>query len=55
MKEDLSIARDNILSLQDENRQLKKDLGIEVKDSIEVYMVARVFDENLINLLLFCL
>jgi len=37
MKEDLSIAKNNILSLQDENRQLKKELGIEVKDANEVY------------------
>ncbi|CAD6235676.1 GSCOCG00007965001-RA-CDS [Cotesia congregata] len=29
MKEDLSIARNNILSIQEENRQLKKELGIE--------------------------
>jgi cell shape-determining protein MreC len=36
MKEDLSIAKNNILSLQDENRQLKKELGIEVKDTNEV-------------------
>ncbi|EZA52929.1 RUN and FYVE domain-containing protein [Ooceraea biroi] len=35
MKEDLSIAKNNILSLQDENRQLKKELGIEVKDANE--------------------
>ncbi|KAH0950466.1 hypothetical protein HN011_008234 [Eciton burchellii] len=35
MKEDLSIAKNNILSLQDENRQLKKELGIEVKDTNE--------------------
>ncbi|KAL0134169.1 hypothetical protein PUN28_001182 [Cardiocondyla obscurior] len=35
MKEDLAIARNNILSLQDENRQLKKELGIEVKDANE--------------------
>lgn len=36
MKEDLAIAKNNILSLQDENRQLKKELGIEVKDANEV-------------------
>ncbi|XP_078036743.1 RUN and FYVE domain-containing protein 2 isoform X2 [Augochlora pura] len=36
MKEDLSIAKNNILSLHEENRQLKKDLGIEVKDTNEV-------------------
>ncbi|XP_011878410.1 PREDICTED: RUN and FYVE domain-containing protein 2 isoform X1 [Vollenhovia emeryi] len=35
MKEDLAIAKNNILSLQDENRQLKKELGIEVKDANE--------------------
>ncbi|CAG5075789.1 Similar to Rufy2: RUN and FYVE domain-containing protein 2 (Mus musculus) [Cotesia congregata] len=35
MKEDLSIARNNILSIQEENRQLKKELGIEVKDTVE--------------------
>ncbi|XP_078036744.1 protein RUFY3 isoform X3 [Augochlora pura] len=35
MKEDLSIAKNNILSLHEENRQLKKDLGIEVKDTNE--------------------
>ncbi|XP_020278626.1 RUN and FYVE domain-containing protein 2 isoform X1 [Pseudomyrmex gracilis] len=35
MKEDLSIAKNNILSLQEENRQLKKELGIEVKDANE--------------------
>jgi len=39
MKEDLAIAKNNILSLQDENRQLKKELGIEVKDANEVYVV----------------
>lgn len=38
MKEDLSIAKNNILSLQEENRQLKKELGIEVKDANEVYI-----------------
>jgi len=37
MKEDLAIAKNNILSLQEENRQLKKELGIEVKDANEVY------------------
>lgn len=36
MKEDLSIARNNILSIQEENRQLKKELGIEIKDHAEV-------------------
>ncbi|XP_057325171.1 RUN and FYVE domain-containing protein 2 isoform X2 [Microplitis mediator] len=35
MKEDLSIARNNILSIQEENRQLKKELGIEIKDHVE--------------------
>ncbi|XP_011063344.1 PREDICTED: RUN and FYVE domain-containing protein 2 isoform X3 [Acromyrmex echinatior] len=35
MKEDLAIAKNNILSLQEENRQLKKELGIEVKDANE--------------------
>ncbi|XP_029172740.1 RUN and FYVE domain-containing protein 2-like isoform X2 [Nylanderia fulva] len=35
MKEDLAIAKNNILSIQDENRQLKKELGIEVKDANE--------------------
>ncbi|XP_071560675.1 RUN and FYVE domain-containing protein 2 isoform X1 [Temnothorax nylanderi] len=35
MKEDLAIAKNNILSVQDENRQLKKELGIEVKDANE--------------------
>ncbi|XP_017791578.1 PREDICTED: RUN and FYVE domain-containing protein 2 isoform X1 [Habropoda laboriosa] len=35
MKEDLSIAKNNILSLHDENRQLKKELGIEIKDTNE--------------------
>ena len=33
MKEDLSISKNNILSLHYENQQLKKELGIEVKDS----------------------
>lgn len=37
MKEDLAIAKNNILSIQEENRQLKKELGIEVKDANEVY------------------
>ena len=36
MKEDLAIAKNNILSLHEENRQLKKELGIEVKDPNEV-------------------
>lgn len=36
MKEDLAIAKNNILSLHEENRQLKKELGIEVKDTNEV-------------------
>ena len=36
MKEDLSIAQNHILSLYEENRQLKKELGIEVKDTNEV-------------------
>ena len=36
MKEDLSIAKNNILSLHEENRQLKKELGIEIKDTNEV-------------------
>ncbi|XP_029050580.1 RUN and FYVE domain-containing protein 2 isoform X2 [Osmia bicornis bicornis] len=35
MKEDLAIAKNNILSLHEENRQLKKELGIEVKDTNE--------------------
>ncbi|XP_077277066.1 RUN and FYVE domain-containing protein 2 isoform X3 [Temnothorax americanus] len=35
MKEDLAIAKNNILSVQDENRQLKKELGIEIKDANE--------------------
>ncbi|KAG7211718.1 hypothetical protein KM043_010965 [Ampulex compressa] len=35
MKEDLSIAKNNILSLHEENRQLKKELGIEIKDANE--------------------
>ncbi|XP_076683113.1 protein RUFY3 isoform X2 [Andrena cerasifolii] len=35
MKEDLAIAKNNILSLHEENRQLKKELGIEVKDPNE--------------------
>ncbi|XP_034934429.1 protein RUFY3 isoform X3 [Chelonus insularis] len=35
MKEDLSIAKNNILTLHEENRQLKKELGIEVKDIME--------------------
>lgn len=39
MKEDLAIAKNNILSLQDENRQLKKELGIEVKDANEVHYI----------------
>lgn len=38
MKEDLAIAKNNILSIQEENRQLKKELGIEVKDANEVYI-----------------
>lgn len=42
MKEDLSIAKNNILSLQEENRQLKKELGIEVKDANEVHTVVGV-------------
>lgn len=36
MKEDLSIAKNNNLLLQDENQQLKKELGIEIKDIFEV-------------------
>ncbi|XP_050463113.1 RUN and FYVE domain-containing protein 2-like isoform X3 [Cataglyphis hispanica] len=35
MKEDLAIAKNNILSVQEENRQLKKELGIEIKDANE--------------------
>ncbi|KZC09431.1 Protein RUFY3 [Dufourea novaeangliae] len=35
MKEDLSIAKNNILYLHEENKQLKKELGIEVKDTNE--------------------
>ncbi|XP_008206017.1 RUN and FYVE domain-containing protein 2 isoform X1 [Nasonia vitripennis] len=35
MIEDLSIAKNNILSLHYENQQLKKELGIEVKDTNE--------------------
>ena len=41
MKEDLAIAKNNILSLQEENRQLKKELGIEVKDANEVLMQSK--------------
>lgn len=37
MKEDLSIARNNISSLYYENQQLKRELGIEVKDLNEVF------------------
>lgn len=40
MKEDLSIAKNNILSLHEENRQLKKELGIEIKDTNEVRYVS---------------
>lgn len=36
MKEDLSIAKNNILSLHFENMQLKKELGIEIKDEVRV-------------------
>lgn len=36
MKEDLSISKNNILSLHYENQQLKKELGIEVTDCNEV-------------------
>lgn len=36
MKEDLSISKNNILTLQEENRQLKRELGIEIKDSNEL-------------------
>ncbi|XP_043274736.1 RUN and FYVE domain-containing protein 2-like isoform X2 [Venturia canescens] len=36
MKEDLSISKSNILTLQEENRQLKRELGIEIKDSNEL-------------------
>lgn len=39
MIEDLSIAKNNILSLHYENQQLKKELGIEVKDTNEVWSV----------------
>lgn len=39
MKEDLAIAKNNILSLQEENRQLKKELGIEIKDANEVLTI----------------
>ncbi|XP_014214300.1 protein RUFY3 isoform X2 [Copidosoma floridanum] len=35
MKEDLSIAKNNIVTLHYENTQLKKELGIEVKDTNE--------------------
>ncbi|XP_012288982.1 RUN and FYVE domain-containing protein 2 isoform X3 [Orussus abietinus] len=35
MKEDLAIAKNNILALHDENRELKKELGIEVKETGE--------------------
>ncbi|XP_044018231.1 RUN and FYVE domain-containing protein 2 isoform X3 [Aphidius gifuensis] len=35
MKEDLSIAKNNNLLLQDENVQLKRELGIDVKDTLE--------------------
>ncbi|XP_043470083.1 RUN and FYVE domain-containing protein 2 isoform X3 [Leptopilina heterotoma] len=35
MKEDLSIAKNSYLALQYENQQLKKELGIEIKDSNE--------------------
>ncbi|XP_063985153.1 protein RUFY3 isoform X5 [Diachasmimorpha longicaudata] len=35
MKEDLAIANNNNLILQEEKRQLKKELGIEVKDTHE--------------------
>lgn len=36
MKEDLAIAKNNILSIHEENKQLKRELGIEVKDTTEV-------------------
>ncbi|KAK0157774.1 hypothetical protein PV328_011471 [Microctonus aethiopoides] len=35
MKEDLAIAKNNILSIHEENKQLKRELGIEVKDTTE--------------------
>jgi len=41
MKEDLAIAKNNILSLQEENRQLKKELGIEIKDANEVLIQSK--------------
>lgn len=37
MKEDLSISKNNNLLLQDENIQLKRELGIDVQDAIEVF------------------
>ncbi|XP_058791399.1 RUN and FYVE domain-containing protein 2 isoform X2 [Phymastichus coffea] len=36
MKEDLSISKNNLISLHYENQQLKKELGIEVNDSHEI-------------------
>lgn len=48
MKEDLAIAKNNILSIQEENRQLKKELGIEVKDANEVYIKSARFMYGLI-------
>lgn len=47
MKEDLSIAKNNFLSLQEENRQLKKELGIEIKDANEVFFLF-IVDERVI-------
>ncbi|KAK0161213.1 hypothetical protein PV327_009708 [Microctonus hyperodae] len=35
MKEDLAIAKNNILSMHEENKQLKRELGIEIKDMTE--------------------
>jgi len=48
MKEDLAIAKNNILSIQEENRQLKKELGIEVKDANEVYIKPACFMYRLV-------
>lgn len=39
LNEDLSISNNSILCLQYENKQLKKELGIEVKDHNEVFFI----------------
>lgn len=42
MKEDLAIAKNNLLSLYNENRELRKELGREDNSDVNIYSNAQI-------------